>query len=106
MRSEEGFHEAVEFIGPFEQYAVTVDGYRVPMLQAHMQKGGKVLLTLDHRYGLDLDLQTAQFVVPFVANAMAVAAGYSCHGENSVPLNRYKTQMHGIEFGQEGNEHG
>ena len=31
--------------------------------------------------------------IPILANAMAVAAGYSCHGENCTPLNPFTTRM-------------
>jgi hypothetical protein len=31
--------------------------------------------------------------MPFVANAMAIASGFTCHGENSQPSNPFKTQL-------------
>lgn len=68
-----------EFIGPFESYCVILYGRRVPFLQAWPVNGGRVHLLLDERYGLDLTLEEAQRVVPFIADCMAVAAGYTCH---------------------------
>lgn len=82
----------VEYIGPFEASRVVVDGYRVPLLEAHEEQGGRMLLTLDSRYGLEIDIQTAERVVPWVANAIAIAAGFSCHGEAGIPLHPYKAR--------------
>lgn len=36
-------------------------------------------LTLDSRFGLDLDLAAAERIVPFIANAIAIAAGFASH---------------------------
>ena len=76
------------FIGPFHPVdKVTVDGFRVPYLTAIRKSGandGTVILSLDERFLLEVDQSEAEKWIPFLANAMAVAAGYSCHGENSV----------------------
>ena len=69
----------VEFVGPFEHHAVVVNGWSVPFLEAAPMSGGRISLTLDGRYGLDLDLIDAERVVPFVAHAIAVASGYASH---------------------------
>jgi hypothetical protein len=78
---------AVDFIGPFEQYKVVVDGWQVPFLSAQPRTGGNVELSLDDRFGLVLDIAQAELVVPFLANAVAIAMGYASHpGEGaSVP---------------------
>jgi len=68
-----------EYIGPFDDWRVTVDGRRVPFLAAHPVDGGKVDLTLDDRYALLLDVQTAERVIPLLADAIAIAMGYTCH---------------------------
>jgi hypothetical protein len=69
----------VEFVGPFEHHEVTVNGWTVPYLTATPLPGGRVDLTLDHRYMLDLSLQEAERLVPFLANAIAIAHGYTAH---------------------------
>jgi hypothetical protein len=69
----------VDYPGPFAIHAVTVDGRRVPFLEATPLNGGRVDLTLDNRYGLVLDLATAERVIPFLADAIAIAMGYTCH---------------------------
>jgi hypothetical protein len=79
---EENNLYGVKFIGPFQpEYKITVDGYRVPYLTA-LSSGDNVLLCLDERYILEVNKEEASKWLPFLANAMAVAAGYSCHGEN------------------------
>lgn len=67
-----------EYVGPFQKTYVVQDGRQVPFLEAwHM--GDRVSLTLDQRYGLDLTVAEAERVVPFLADAIAVALGYTCH---------------------------
>jgi hypothetical protein len=69
----------VEYVGPFDDWRVVVDGRRVPFLSARPVDGGKVDLTLDDRYGLLVDVETAEKVIPFLADAIAVAMGFTCH---------------------------
>jgi hypothetical protein len=38
-----------------------------------------IYLSLDNRYGLDLTVAEAEQVVPFLADAIAIALGYTCH---------------------------
>lgn len=73
----------VDFVGPFEYHAVCINGWRVPYLTARPLRGGRVDLTLDHRYGLDLSLADAERILPFIANAIAVASGYTAHPSDS-----------------------
>lgn len=69
---------SVEYVGPFDHTVVVQDGRVVPFLEAsHL--GDRVSLTLDQRFGLDLTVAEAEKVVPFLADAIAVALGYSCH---------------------------
>jgi len=92
----------VEFVGPFEHYDVVVNGWRVPFLEMTPMTGGRVLLTLDHRTGVDLSLDEAERVVPFLADCIAVASGYTAHPGDGVdaPLRRHPMmRMHGIDFG-------
>ena len=69
----------VHFPGPIEQHEVVVDGWRVPLLHACLHDGGEITLVLDSRFGLELTADDAEAVVPFVANAIAVALGYNAH---------------------------
>lgn len=71
--------QGVEYVGPFERHAVTVNGWSVPLLEAHPMPGGLVTLSLDGRYALDLPLADAERVVPFIAHAIAIALGFAGH---------------------------
>ena len=70
---------AVGFPGPFQRHAVTVNGWQVPLVDAHMQGEDRVLLVLDERLGTEFSVEEAERVVPFLADAIAVALGYGCH---------------------------
>ncbi|HEX6752704.1 MAG TPA: hypothetical protein VF093_03855 [Solirubrobacterales bacterium] len=69
----------VTFPGPFEHHDVVVDGWRVPFLQAHMAAEDRVSLVIDRRLATELSVEEAERVVPFVAHAISVALGYTCH---------------------------
>jgi hypothetical protein len=65
---------------------VHVDGYTVPYIEAHVFEGeneGLISLILDNRFGLDTNAEEIERWLPFLANAMAVAAGRTSHGEHS-----------------------
>lgn len=70
---------AVEFVGPFTRHEVVVNGWQVPLLHARPMPGGKVALILDGRMALDLSIEEAERVVPFIADAIAVSLGFTCH---------------------------
>lgn len=70
---------AVTFPGPFERHAVTVNGWEVPFVEAHMRGEDRVLLVIDRRLGAEFSVDEVERVVPFVADAIAVALGYGCH---------------------------
>jgi hypothetical protein len=90
----------LEIIGPFYDYRVTVGGYEVPMLRA-VRVNGLISMTLDHRFGCDIpDDNRALPIIEFIAQAMAVGAGYSCFGENSKPINRYKCKLTSLDLSQ------
>ncbi len=84
----------VEFVGPFEHHDVVVDGRVVPYLQATPFKGGMIQLTLDHRFSRDLSIADAEHLVPFIADCIAVAMGYTCHPrpgwDGPVPLPAFR----------------
>jgi hypothetical protein len=68
-----------EITGPIETRRVIVDGRRVPFLEAFPMAGGKISLLLDGRYSLDIPVGDAEAFVPWIADAIAVAMGYTCH---------------------------
>jgi hypothetical protein len=55
---------------------VVVRGLRVRQLSCH-RENGFVYLSLDDRYGLRVTEASALEVVPFIAECMAAAAGWS-----------------------------
>lgn len=69
----------VNFIGPFEHHDVIVHGHQVPFLRATPLDGGQVHLNLDRRLGLTMTAQEAERFLPFLADAIAVASGYTSH---------------------------
>lgn len=93
MTSSEG---QVELHGPSDEQSVTVDGWSVPFLTASPMNGGKVDLSLDQRYGLILTVEEFERFVPFLADAIAIALGYTCHprADWDAPKRRYP--MHRI----------
>ncbi len=68
-----------EIVGPFASHRVIVDGRRVPFLEAMPLNGGKVALLLDGRYSVDIDVAQADALIPWIADAIAVAMGFTCH---------------------------
>jgi hypothetical protein len=75
----------VTFPGPFNHHDVVVDGWRVPYLQAHMQGEDRVVFVIDRRLAAEFSVTEAERVVPFVANAVAVAMGYGAHPDDDTP---------------------
>lgn len=87
---------SVEIIGPFmPESRVTLYGYKVPYLTVYPREDGTVNVVVDGRFGLHEPVSREEFDrwVFIIANAMAVAAGYSCHGENCGPSNPFMTRM-------------
>lgn len=92
---------SVEYVGPFESTVVVINGWRVPYLTATPMNGGKIALTLDDRFAVDITVEEGERLLPFIADCIAVAAGFTAHpGDGidepirSVPFAR----MHGILF--------
>jgi hypothetical protein len=75
----------VSFPGPFTHHDVVVDGWRVPFLQAHMTAEDRVMLVLDRRLATELSIDEADRLLPFVADAIAVALGYGAHPNEDTP---------------------
>lgn len=85
-----------EIHGPFlPEHYVTIDGYKVPYLTVRPTDDGRVDVMIDRRFGIDGPVSLEEFDrwMPILAHGMAVAAGYSCHGENCTPLNPFKHRM-------------
>lgn len=74
------FNESfVSYVGPFEHHDVLVSGRQVPYLRATPVDGGRLDLTLDRRFGLILSADEAERFIPFLAQAIAIASGYTSH---------------------------
>jgi hypothetical protein len=69
----------LRFPGPFEHHDVVVEGRQVPFLRATPLDAGQIDLTLDRRLGLVLSSAEAGRFIPFLADAIAVALGYTSH---------------------------
>lgn len=69
----------VSFVGPFQHHDVVVRGRAVPFLRATPLDGGQVHLNLDRRLGLTLSAEECERVVPFIADCVAVAMGFTSH---------------------------
>lgn len=75
----------VSFPGPFTHHDVVVDGWRVPFLQAHVTAEDQVVLVLDRRLATEMSVAEADRLLPFVADAIAVALGYGAHPNEETP---------------------
>ena len=71
----------VSFPGPFTQHEVVVDGWRVPFLHAHPcgENDENIMLVIDDRFAETFSVEEAERFVPFLADAIAVSLGYTCH---------------------------
>jgi hypothetical protein len=76
---EHGFR--VSFPGPFPRHEVVVNGWQVPFLHAHPcgEHDEKIMLVLDNRLAETFTVEEAERFVPFLADAIAVALGYTSH---------------------------
>lgn len=76
-------------------HQVTIDGYDVPRLEvAEDAETGTWHVVYDGRFGIVAEnIEELQRWLWIVANAQAVGAGYSCHGENSI----YRPNPHKVK---------
>jgi hypothetical protein len=70
----------VSFPGPFSTHDVVVDGWKVPLVHAHPcgESDECVMLVIDNRLAATFSVDEAERFVPFLADAIAVALGYTC----------------------------
>jgi hypothetical protein len=80
----------IEFVGPFESHVLVLNGHSVPFADATPIDGG-VHLCLDNRFGVDLTHDEAERVIPFLADGIAVALGYTCFPCDEAPEPRKRT---------------
>lgn len=82
----------VSFPGPFSHHDVVVNGWKVPLLTAHLSgdHDERVILVLDERLWLTVSVEEAERLVPFLADAISVALGYANHPDedSELPLAR------------------
>lgn len=71
----------VEGIGPFRLFDTVINGWSVPLLSMHRRSDqpGKVTFVTDRRFACDVPEEIAAHVALFIADAIAVAKGWSCH---------------------------
>lgn len=84
----------LEFLPPRIGREITLDGYAVPNIEAReIDDGRNCNIFLDRRFGITVPAVVAADVIWLIANAMAIGAGYSCHGEHSQPCNPYRVKV-------------
>ena len=90
-----------EMIGPFkeEYYHVVVDGFDVPYVTLRKNNLDWDLI-VDGRYSITASGDEMDRWIWIVANAMAIAAGYTSHGENSVPINPFHRRLIGLSLAE------
>jgi len=92
----------VSFPGPFTHHEVVVNGWSVPFLAAQPTGANdeNVMLILDQRIAITVSVEEAERFVPFLADAVAVALGYTAHPRRDEEPTRNPqprpVRMHGI----------
>lgn len=92
----------VDFPGPFTYHEVVVEGWSVPLLHAHPSGANdeSVMLVLDNRLAITVSVEEAERFVPFLADAISVALGYTAHPRGEQEFERKPQprpmRMHGI----------
>jgi hypothetical protein len=95
-----------ERIGPFEEsyYSVVVDGYLVPNIKAYKTSENGWKLVLGDRFSILVTEAEINAWLWWVANAMAIAAGYTSFGENCQPSNPFTCRAIGISLEEIGDK--
>lgn len=88
----------VTFAGPFvEEYRVVIEGREIPHLTAYPSKDGATIsLLLDRRLGIEGTPEEVAKWAHFVANAMAVSAGFAWLGADD-KYRPFATPVRGID---------
>lgn len=82
----------VDLFGPFahgNHYEVMVEGQSIPGIKVYETDDGQLSVTLDGRFGVTTTRDELERWAWFIANAMAVAAGYTCFGRDARPSNPF-----------------
>lgn len=88
----------IEYLPKREAHEVTIDGFAVPRIEAkEIEHGTLCNIVLDGRFGATIPAGVALEVIWLLANALAIGAGYSCHGENSGPRNEFACRVSEID---------
>lgn len=88
-----------EFHGPFSgSMKISVDGIIVPHIRAKIVHEDLAALCLDDRYELIVPKEDAEKWLPFLANCMAVSAGYASHGSDE-KLNQFNRRIFNLGEG-------
>ena len=66
-------------VGPFEQYAVQVEGRIIPRLTG-FHDGDKIALVVDGRFSASFALDDARMAAWLIAQALAIGEGYASLG--------------------------
>ncbi len=77
----------VELVPEATTHAVRVDGHIVPLVSVAVADDGQWHIILDGRFGMVAAEDEAKRWLWFLANAMAVAGGYTSFGPFSRPRN-------------------
>ena len=80
-------YELAEVSG-HEYKHLIIEGYQVPNIKVYENENGYHLV-LDDRFGVDIEKQQFVDIGWFLAQSMAVSAGFSSHGVNARPLSPY-----------------
>ncbi|CAO3358629.1 hypothetical protein [Azospirillum palustre] len=97
----------LEYLPPRISREVTIGGYAVPMVEAKESADGlECHICLDGRFGAIIPAGHAQSVIGLLAHALAIGAGYSCHGANSVSVNPHRVKVTEVEAIATGGAHG
>lgn len=91
----------VELVGPFdgEHYRLTVEGCEVPYIVGRCNPDSDAVeLTLDRRFAVTTNQAELRKWAWFLAHAMAISAGYTCHGKQSAKINPFAKGLIGVSF--------
>ncbi len=88
---------SVDTIGPFyaRYYKLSVSGYQVPYIVVYPTQDGQWDLTVDNRFTATFTQEEIEKFGWILAHAMAVSAGYVCHGSGK-RIEPFNTRMIGV----------